>query len=213
MSTALVRRQRYVEDSTDPTWWAHQKLNKKTPWRKQPFNTTINPPTQQSTLQQNKTNTHKQGEQSVVGWREREGVKVPKNGALNGVFETPSRVLKQTKFDMWHFPPKTQVGFYWKQYRGCKRFIPCRNIQNGLVLVSKFTSVHTFMYNSTDCSWTHKITQHNSHEYWLPVHNSTVLQITHRIIPKKDQYVYPVQLYILISHTHKKAYDGIASYN
>ena len=66
----------------------------------------------------NKTNTHKQGEQSVVGWKEREGAKVPKNGALNGVFETPSRVLKQTKFDMWHFPQKAQVGFYWKQYRG-----------------------------------------------------------------------------------------------
>ena len=99
MSTALLPRQQYVEDSTDPTW-AHQKLNKKNTMEE----TTIQHNNQPSN--KNKTNTHKQGEQSVVGWKEREGAKVPKNGALNGVFETPSRVLKQTKFEMWHFPQK-----------------------------------------------------------------------------------------------------------
>jgi hypothetical protein len=43
----------------------------------------------------NKTTTHKQGEQRVVGGKEREGAKVPKNGAFGVVFGmTPNRVLK-----------------------------------------------------------------------------------------------------------------------
>ena len=65
---------------------------KKSPWRKQAFNTIINPATTK------KKPTNKESKVLVVG-KEEEGANVPKNGAFNVVLGmTPSGgVLKRTK--------------------------------------------------------------------------------------------------------------------
>jgi ribosomal protein L34E len=69
--------------------------SKRTPWRKQPFNTTINHPTKTKQTLTNKESRVLLAERKEKGQR-CQRMEQP----LNGVFETPSRVLKQTKFDM-----------------------------------------------------------------------------------------------------------------